>query len=602
METIDKIKSAIGIGPKVKVVGQLDLDSMNQATRPAKKTKEEREAERQQNADDAKTHNREIIIKDLENKRERLQEDIRDSVAKSNNLKAHINEVRNANSKERKEQESRLAFLKQKQVVRERYSILTMTNDERQKDLQFFGIRPQKMDVVHFHVPKMNGAEEMDGVALCRDENHYYIAVDMYDHPDQEDNATTLLDDNPDGTFDGIWPKCVVLKPAQKFEERFMRNLTDKYADDLSTGEEMLALIQEREADEIAKIQEALNVYVEADGSVKDAEAALKEIEDRIKQMNADLLAADAELRRYRQESGTDAKDDILSFSFDDVEYEPMEGLDLDSPAEQKYTHLPYLRGHRKMTTMNWPDIDQDYEAWLRFRLMANVARVIFMLHKSHALTYVLSEDYYEELSKRGREYYKGMKIDDVVPNGEAAYGVIVYPSQGHQDTILYRIDNRNQLSILVVYLREDRLMFYESYSVQEVIGHPRTDNFMCQSLKDSGTDPNRLFSWIRNLVISHLAMEHDMERVIRHLVEEEKGSATEANISENDTIDTTDDRDVVMRDYTWYTDITVNREIPVRGYLSHRWCGNGKDKFIKEVWVRPHVKHGYHREAGVKK
>lgn len=75
-----------------------------------------------------------------------------------------------------------------------------------------------------------------------------------------------------------------------------------------------------------------------------------------------------------------------------------------------------------------------------------------------------------------------------------------------------------------------------------------------------------------------------------------------EKEIGDDDDVDTTDDHDVMIRDYTWYTDITVNREIPVRGYLSHRWCGSGKEKVIKEVWVRPHVKNGYHRAAGVKK
>ena len=393
-----------------------------------------------------------------------------------------------------------------------------------------------------------------------------------------------------------------------------MRAITDKYADDLSAAEEFIATVCQQEADEISSLTEALKIYTEEDGSVKEADQDIADIEKKIKQMNAELLSTDAELRRYRQEeadntavtttdaSASDSDGTILNFSFDDVDLEPMQGLELDTPIEQKYRHLPYLRGHRQMLTMNWPQIENTYEGWLRFRLMSNIARVVFMLHKAHALTYVMTDDYYEELSNRGREYYKGIKIEDVVPRGDAAYGIIVYPSQGYQDTVMYRVDNRNLLSILVVYLREDRLMFYESYSMQEVLSRPRTDHFMCKSLKESGTDPNRLFGWIRNLIVAHLAMEHDMERTVRHLVEDGKGSSIETDIKEDDDIDTTDDRDVVMRDNTWYTELTVNREIPVRGYVSHRWCGSGKDKVIKEVWVRPHVKHGYTRTAGVKK
>lgn len=604
---MQKIKSAMGIGPKVKVVGQIDLDGMNQATRPAKATKEEREKMRLQNAEDAKTHNREIIIRDLENKRERMQQEMHDIAETVNTLRQRISDAGKTVAEERKEKEVRLAYLREKQAVRKKYGDLTMTNEQRQKELTFQGIRPQKMDVVHFHVPRTSTNEEMDGAALVLDENHYYLAVDMYPQNDQDDNATTLIDINPDGTFEGIWPKHTVLKAASSIEERYIRNLTEKYADDLSNAEEIIALQRQQEADEMEVLAETI-ANMTAD-TTADAQA-LAEAENKAKQLNADLLATDAELRRYRQEAATepgdsvDGEEPLLDFgdSAPERDYEPLPPLDLDSPAEQKYHHLPYVRGHRQMLTMNWPQIEDTYEPWLRFRLMANIARLVFMLKKAHALTYVLTEEYYEELYKRGREYYKGMRMEELVPSGEMTCGVLVYPCQGYQDTVLYRIDNRNQLGILAVYLREDKLMFYESYSMQEVINRPRTDHFICHSLKESGTDPSRLFGWIRNLLIAHIAMEHDMERVVRHLIEEDKGSATETDIHEQDDVDTTDDHDILIRDADWYTDITVKREIPVRGYLSHRWCGSGKEKYIREVWVRPHVKHGYTRQAGVKK
>ena len=600
METVNKTKPT-ETSPKVKVVGQIDLDSINDATRPARKTKEEREAERQQKDEQQAEYNREFAIRSLEQKREKLQQELNDVAGTVNDLRKRISSSKP--SEEHRQLEIRLAYLQEKQAVRERYNNLTMTNDERQKTLTIQGIRPKKMDVVHFHVPKACGrSEEMDGIALVRDENHYYMALGLYEQNDQ-DNMTTMMDSNPDCTFDGIWPKYTVLKPALKYEERLMRNLTDKYADELETAEEFVLSIQKQEASEIASIQEKLAADFEA-----RLEQELSDAENKAKQLNADLLATDAELRRRRQDAGAGAPDeptvgkDILDFSFDEADYEPLPPLGLDSPSEQKYHHLPYVRGHRNMLTMNWPEIEDTYESWLRFRLMANIARLVSMLRGAHALTYVLTGEYYEELTKRGREYYKGMRMEDLVPSGEVSCGVLVYPSQGFQDTILYRIDNRNQLSILVAYLREDKLMFYESYSMQEVINRPRTDHFICHSLKGSGTEPSRLFGWIRNLLVSHLAMEHDMERIVRNLVEEEKGSATETDIHEQDNVDTTDDHDILIRDADWYTALTVSREIPVRGYLSHRWCGSGKDKYIREVWVRPHVKHGYTRTANVKK
>ena len=356
METIDKIKSAIGIGPKVKVVGQIDLDSINQATRPAKKTKEERKKERLQNAKEAKAHNLEVVIVGLEVKRDHLQQEMHDTAETVNTLRRHIREAEKAVSEERKDKETRLAYLREKRAVREKYSDLTLTNEQRQKTLTFQGIRPQKMDVVHFHVPRTSTSEEMDGAALVKDENHYYLAIDMYPQADQGDNATTLIDLNPDGTFEGIWPKYTVLKPASSIEERYIRNLTDKYADELAKAEEIIAAQQKLEADEIEQLNQDI-ASIMADTTAD--EKALAEAEKKAKQLNADLLATDAELRRYRQEADDTASDDsstseashapsavagntdtLLDFALDDIDYEPMQGLDIDSPAEQKYHHL----------------------------------------------------------------------------------------------------------------------------------------------------------------------------------------------------------------------------------------------------------------------
>lgn len=548
----------------------------------------------------------------LQERRDELKKQLDATTQRIGELKKQ-QEASAALAHERDQAALRLEFLMRRAAVREKYLAKDISNTQRQKEMSFNGIRPQRMDVVHFHIPKVGDKEEMDGVALVRDENHYYIAVDMYEQPDQPDNITTIMDENPDGTFDGIWPKCIVLKPASKFEERYMRGLTDQYADELDKAEAFVVEKAKKEREEMEaltaktgelnkqladydaaerQLNEARRVQLSLNFECHKTEEALAKIPEEV---------ADAEEKPGPEEQGKQEEQEGLEFNLQESDYEPMEGIESDTDIEQRLPHLPYLRGKRQMTTMSYPAIELTMSPWLRYRLMGNVARLMGVLQRQHALTYVMSEEYFEELKHRGSTHYKGMLPQDVVHNGEKTAGVIVYPNQGHEDTILYSINNRDQMSIIVVYIRDGVLMFYESFTEQSIIGEPRTDVFVCQTLREAGTDQKRLFSWIRNLIISFMAMERDMGRTVSHLVEDGIGSAQETDIGEDDAVDTTDDKDVVIRDASWYTDITVNRQIPVRGYISHRWCGTGKNKCIKEVWVRPHVKQGYHRAAGVK-
>lgn len=592
------------------VVDKIDLDSINEKTRPTKLNKEEREALRQQKEEEQKQYNHDMAVRSVKKKMDDLQQQItkleQDVDAISSRI-ARDKEERAALEKEQTQATLRLNYLRQKDIVRKKYNNFDLTNDERQKTLAFQGIRPKKMDVVHFHVPKTTTTEEMDGVALVRDENHYYIAVDMYDQPDHEDNATTLMDENPDGTFDGIWPQRVVLKEAGKFEERYMRQLTDKYADDLSEAETFIESQAEAEQAETETLTARIKELQQLLEGNSTATAELEQAKARWQELRIEYSKTEAELKALTKPQAAPAADEqptaaapglpdgerILQFA-DDPDT-------TDTDLERRCPHLPYLRGKRQMYTMDWPLIDYDYTPWLRYRLMANVARQISMLQEAHAITYILNGDYYKELCNRGRNYYKGMRIEDVTSEDERTAGVIVYPSQGCEDTVLFTVNRTSTLNMCVVYIRDGRLLFYESYSEQEIMGRPRTDAYLCTSLRESGTDQNRLFSWLRNFVTSFLAMERDMERTINHLVEEGGGEKQDANIATDDAIDTADDKDVAFRDASWYTDITVNRQIPVRGYISHRLCGKGHNKYIREVWVRPYVKSGYHRAANVK-
>lgn len=626
----------------VKVVDKIDLDSI-----PDKKTKEEKKENRKfmrkMHELRDKAHNLELVIADLEKEYASHEEEICQKAA------------------ERKQKELRKEYVICRMNLRAKYTKLDMSTGDRQKDLCFQGIRPEPMEVVHFHIPKIGGAgKEADGVALVRDENHYYIAIDLYDQPEQEDNITTCMDENPDGTFEGIWPKYVILKNASKYEERFVRSLVDKYADDIEKAKAYVENVVSRDIEEckvlnaeINALTAEINKYGKIDVELQKKRKDLAKIEE---EMNALTLEQKKEkpapepmndplaiLQRNVAESQSKAKEepvakaevsepvqteevkpknqacppDLLDFSCDEdedtgnySEYKPkmrnhlirrLTPPDL-TETEQKYPHLAYIRMKRELQDMEYPYIDLEMKAWLRFRLMANIARLFDRVGRIKPLTYVLSQEYFDELCHRGKTAYRGMSPDSVVTRGEIARGVIVFPNQGYEDTIVYDFNNCGNLTILLAYIREGQLMFYESYTTQQLIGEPRIDNFMCKSMREAGTDIGQIYNFVKNLVVSFLAMECDMQRTMKHFVDDGQAEEVVRDIPEGEFLNHDLDEDVVIRDANWYSSISIDHLIPVQGYVSHRWVGTGKQKTLQEVWVRPHSRNGYHREAGAAK
>lgn len=579
----------------VKVVDKIDLDKIPNKVHPEKASKEERKDMRKLHELREQAHNLELLIADLE--------------------KQYDEEALCKMASERKQKSLRKEYLEKRMKIREQYDDTSLDNNVRQERFLFQGIRPEHMDVVHFHIPQTKEyTKEIEGLALARDENHYYIAVDLYDHPEREDNISSCMDENPDGTFEGIWPKCIVLKKASRFEEWFVRNLVEKYADDIEKAKAYLDGIHQRDLDEsialskeIHSLTKEIDKHGKVDAELQKKRAALsqikKEMEALMQKKEEPAEDAIAALQRNVAESQTKepepkAEPDIIDFSNGEEDLPLSELTDY----EQRFQHLAYIRGKRTIEDMSYPFIETNYKAWLRFRLMANIARLFDKVTQAKALTYVLSEEYLEEMKSRAKTAYRGMMPQDLVGDGEVTSGVLVFKHQGFEDTIVYDINNITQLSVLVAYIREGSLMFYEAYSEQEVLGRPRIDNYMRDSMRECGTDANRMFAYVRNFVVCFLAMERDMERTMKNFVADGKGEQEIRKIPEDGSLRTDDNEDVVIRDANWYSSISIDHLIPVNGYVSHRWTGKGKDKVLQEVWVRPHSRNGYHREAGVTK
>ena len=332
-------KSESAKGPKV--VGKINLDTLNEKTRPKKRSKEEKAALRQQMKEEQQQYNANLAAASLQKDLAVVNERIAELEQRADALRTRLNnglEENKALDKERKDLEEQLVTLERKADMRKKYAANPdMPNGVRQKELHFNGIRPKKMDVVHFEIPKSGDREKTDGVALAFDENHYHLAVDMYDHPEREENYTTLMDENPDGTFDGIWPQGVVLRMALGFEERFMRNLAERYRDDLVKAERFIAVIAENERNEMEEIK-----------------AKLASLNERLAGRDADIreLGENSEelmhlrIKCYKMEQGIkkilgdepepEAEPKTEPEKHLEEDYEPMEPIDSDSDIEQR--------------------------------------------------------------------------------------------------------------------------------------------------------------------------------------------------------------------------------------------------------------------------
>jgi hypothetical protein len=57
---------------------------------------------------------------------------------------------------------------------------------------------------------------------------------------------------------------------------------------------------------------------------------------------------------------------------------------------------------------------------------------------------------------------------------------------------------------------------------------------------------------------------------------------------------------DIIVADINWHKDVERNTPFAVRGHWRMQRCGPGLNK-VKLIWIKPHQRSGYHRDAGKK-
>ena len=427
--------------------------------------------------------------------------------------------------------------------------MLEKKKTERHKTFQIFGYYPAKGEVVKIQ-KKFKEAGKKEGVAIMKDASHFYVAIGFF-----PDRPTATIFDSDDE--DGLLPTGTLMY---------------KITEDMPIETLTATVIKEQYADDIKKY----------DILEKERIKAQKEEEERKR------LAE--QKAKEEQEKAEQEKEENPSFDY--------------APADDPLSHVRYIRGEKKLMDMSYPKIDDKQSPAKRFYVMTAFARLIELMKKYHALTYKMSDEYFEELKSRIPHYSKVHNWKDYVTTVKSV-GIINYPfKDGIFDNLFYCIGNRDEPTITMFLMRGDDLLFYCSLKDKgDFVGVSR-DCHRHHIISNRNIKADQMTAYCVKLIVAHLQMETDTSNIINEIVKYtgDKFERKELNYKElnADSVITYDD--IVIRDSSWYTSIWEQRMIPVSGYLSHRWCGSGDNKVLTEVIVRPHVRNGYTKAAKVLK
>lgn len=421
---------------------------------------------------------------------------------------------------------------------------------KRANEQNIYGYYPHQYEVVAVKKEFKNNPGFRNGVAIMKDAAHYYVVVGFF--PDRP-TATIFDSDDEDG----------LLPSGTRISE-----ITDDMPIEKLTAQ---MLLQQYE-DDIKKY----------DILEKERIKAQKEEEERKR------LAE--QKAKEEQEKAEQEKEENPSFEY--------------TPADDPLIHVKYIRGEKKLMDMSYPRIDDKSSPAKRFYVMTAFARLIELMKKYHALTYKMSDEYFEELKSRMPHYSKVHNWKDYVAAVKSV-GIINYPfKDGIFDNLFYCIGNREEPTITMFLMRGDDLLFYCSLKDKGDFVNMSRDCHRHSVISKRKIKADQMIAYCVKLIVAHLQMETDTSNIINEIVKYtgDKFERKELNYKElnADSVITYDD--IVIRDSSWYTSIWEQRMIPVSGYLSHRWCGSGDNKVLTEVIVRPHVRNGYTKAAKVLK
>ncbi|MCQ2114166.1 MAG: translation initiation factor IF-2 [Bacteroidaceae bacterium] len=152
----EKIETVIPEGPNFNVVGKIDLDSMNQSTRPKKKSKEEKRKEREEK------QQQQQAVKEEKKKRNRINQgrvDINEAIKQSNNVGG------GNGKKNKKRNQPRPLEVNEEDVarqVKETLARLTAKNQNK-KGVKY---RKEKRDAIQERIKEEEAAERADSKVL----------------------------------------------------------------------------------------------------------------------------------------------------------------------------------------------------------------------------------------------------------------------------------------------------------------------------------------------------------------------------------------------------------------------------------------------------
>ena len=155
--TIQKVETKLPPAPSLNVVGKINLDNLNQSTRPKKKSKEEKRKEREEKNQQAQTANTE---KKKRNRINKGRVDIDEAIKKSNTEKKHDN-----NGKKKKKKQLKPLEVNEEDVARQvKETLARLTSKGQNKKGAKY--RREKRDAVHERLQEELAEEQAESRVL----------------------------------------------------------------------------------------------------------------------------------------------------------------------------------------------------------------------------------------------------------------------------------------------------------------------------------------------------------------------------------------------------------------------------------------------------
>lgn len=263
--------------------------------------------------------------------------------------------------------------------------------------------------------------------------------------------------------------------------------------------------------------------------------------------------------------------------------------LNTDSHEYDTYLWIPFLKNRKSIVFLNE---SMDYLKYIRDKKPV------------WGLPVLLRSPFVEVMKKSGPSFVKSTPqlFQEFCKSEEC--GILISKDHG---TIVFGF-GENELYVWLFLCHDGKslLRWHFCTELQEngtLINHTNSALLDEKQLFTREIERKEICDWLSSLILLYLAVKKHgkVETVIappKAVIKLENALQSKGQESKvrNDS-----DQEVIVMDSRWFRKIVNDNEISVDGFYRHQRKKNAAGEIYKElIYIKPHVRHGYHRNASI--